>query len=230
MSNISCTPRGVYLRCVVFVVFLFLNVPGVDSGSGGGGAVIVDGIEVLWKFGMEDGGKTLRNKQCKEVVFGLDGSHNLGRFETATAFDECDFGNAVQLFGEQDGGSFTDTTKYQHTGFTYYGCEVSNHCTSGNMKIAVKTIPDYTDRKHKGFRCDGQPAMIKKWAGRKKLKKCRSMCNKMEGCVAFEYYFRRRRSRCKLYAASEVPIKGEANGRTACWIGRNDCNVGQISF
>ena len=112
----------------------------------------------------------------------------------------------------------------------YYGCEVGNHCASGNMKIAVKTIPDYTDRKHKGFSCDGQPTMIKRWTGRKKLKKCRSMCNKMEGCVAFEYFFRHRRSRCKPHAASEIPIKGEASGRAACWIGRNDCNVGQISF
>ena len=112
----------------------------------------------------------------------------------------------------------------------YFGCN-GNHASGDGVRASVKTNPDFVQR-FAGYRCGGRsPTHTQRFRGRKNEKKCKKLCEKKNGCVAYEYNFRRVRQRgrivrmntCKTYNGPYYPDRGRRNRYSTCAIARKSC-------
>ena len=181
-------------------------------------------------------------RQCHPIKFNhatcpLDGAdqakHELFEFPNEYAYLNFDKEGATQLkeltlpSEEVDPVFLVGADDYQ-TVTRYFGCD-GDHLSTVGVRASVKTNPDFVQR-FAGYRCGSQsPTRTQRFRGRKNEKICKKLCEKKNGCVAYEHHFRRVRQRgrivrmnkCKLY--SQYPDRGRRNRYSTCSIARKSC-------
>jgi hypothetical protein len=72
--------------------------------------------------------------------FNHNGGHNVYRFPNKAAYDQCDFSGATML---SSANAYTYHVDVQ-SGELYFGCQVGNHCVTGNQRVIAKVMPGGT--------------------------------------------------------------------------------------
>ena len=185
----------------------------------------VDGLNVTWgdccgSVGIGSKHPIVKGKikQCETILFNSGGMcrlscpdvfHDLFLFPDLAAYVTFDTSSIEQLangtkktFGsiEFSDPGFTVEGGVE-TGIAYYGNHGGDHNDDdlGRKKIAIKAVPDFVER-YVGYRCSGGGmSFMKQFVGQRKEKRCRALCKRTEGCVAYEFSYRtqRRRGRVK---------------------------------
>ena len=89
---------------------------------------------VVWTAGFSNASARQRSAASgSRLSFEWSGTHNVYRFSSLTAFEDCDFSGA-SLIGDQSPVIFDIDASA--TGTLYFGCAVSVHCSHG-QKLAV---------------------------------------------------------------------------------------------
>jgi len=112
----------------------------------------------------------------------------------------------------------------------YFGCD-GDHNSGSGVRASAKTNLDFIQR-FEGYRCGGRSASrMQRFRGKKNEKRCKKLCEKRNGCVAYEYHFRRIRQRgrnirmrtCKTFNDPIYPNRGRRNRYSTCAIARESC-------
>ena len=227
----------------------------------------VDGLNVTWgdccgSVGIGSKHPIVKGKikQCETILFNSGGMcrlscpdvfHDLFLFPDLAAYVTFDTSSIEQLangtkktFGsiEFSDPGFTVEGGVE-TGIAYYGNHGGDHNDDdlGRKKIAIKTVPDFVER-YVGYRCSGGGmSFMKQFVGQRKEKRCRALCKKTEGCIAYEFSYRTRRwkarikrkvNRCRIYLAflpSVYPDKGASSRQYTCTIARKKCDDEKVA-
>jgi plastocyanin len=107
----------------ILTLALFLSVAIVDAAN----------VDVDWSFGMTQ--SSIQVDEGDTVTFKYAGNHNVYQFSSSTAFDSCDFMSASEV--DVTGFNLEFQLTFDSAGTFWFGCELVDHCPSGNMKVQV---------------------------------------------------------------------------------------------
>ncbi|CAI5475024.1 unnamed protein product [Closterium sp. Yama58-4] len=128
------SPNSIAVGWVLLAVFL-------SSAALAESKTIIVGYGIFspWRYGVS-GWKPFRTVQPgDQLMFKWLGEHDVWRFPTKIAYDNCDFTLATQLHPKTGifGAHYFYPVKDIHKGTTlYFGCAVGNHCAR-KMKAKV---------------------------------------------------------------------------------------------
>ena len=90
--------------------------------------------DIDWKLGMKDAERAQTVAAGTHVIFKWSGTHNVWLMPNEAAYDGCDFSQATEL-------APTSVNEYTYkasaAGTFYFGCEVTDHCAFGAIRLAL---------------------------------------------------------------------------------------------